>query len=62
MDAEEIVEAAIELVADYLAEGIEYIAIAEYVGDEFDGDDDDIEAVALEVRAVLNRIGLGGLY
>ena len=56
MTEEEIAEAAYEIVDDFLTEGVEYIAIAEYVGEEFEGDDDDYEAVALEVRGLLNDL------
>lgn len=56
MTEEEIAEAAYEIVDDFLAEGVEYIAIAEYVGEEFEGDDDDYESVALEVRGLLNDL------
>lgn len=56
MNKEEIDDAVYEIVDDFLADGVEYIAIAEYVGEEFDGDDDDFEEVALGVRAILNDL------
>ena len=56
MSQDEIYEAVCEIVDDFLAGGVEYIAIAEFVGEEFEGEDADIEAVDLGVRVMLNDL------
>lgn len=56
MTDDEIDDLAYGIVEDYLAEGPEYLAIAEFTGDNYpNSEDSEIEKVAVEVRALLDR-------